>query len=164
MTATHTDDSAYMHPPQGTEVAPPARKPRWAAPFARKTATPGMQIIRRSIQNQGLSEQSADIVLSAWGHLPSSSTNLTSPSGQHTVVKHSLLWSRFDDSIHSSVSQVLNFLTTLCLSGSGWSVTNTDKSAPASFGHSIPLWPATGTASFGGKICQGLSTEVPGYL
>ena len=80
-----------------------------------------MQIIRRSIQNQGLSEQSAGIVLSAW-----------KPPTVKQYEPYLTKWSAYCgqtrfDSIHSSVSQVWNFLTTLhvCFSGSGWKVTNT---------------------------------------
>ena len=97
--------------------------PKRDTPPSRKIGTTGLSLITKQFENQGLSQQSTDIILNAWR-----------PSTVKQYMPYIRKWETYCsqqqiDPIHTNISQVLNFLTQLFNTGVCYSAINTAKSA-----------------------------------
>ena len=108
------------------QAAPTAGQTTGVPPTTGKAPADGMQIIRKSLQDQGLSGESTNIVLSSWW--PTTTRQYSSYISKWTAYCHE----RKSDPVYSTIPEVLNFLTALFRSGLGYSAINTAKSALAS--------------------------------
>ena len=115
--------------PEGPPTRPEATTLTRTAPLepstTRQAQAPGLQVVRLSLRNQGLSEQSTNIVLAAWR--PATSKQ----QGSYLTKCTAHCREQQTDPFHPSVPQVLNFLTTRFNAGVGYNAINTAKSALA---------------------------------
>ena len=101
-------------------------KTRGTAPAAGTAGTFDLPLVRRTLEGQGLSRQSADIIMSAWRQ------NTRKQYKPYLRKWQDYCGQRKTDPLHPPVSEVINFLTMLYNTGIGYSAINTAKSAIAS--------------------------------
>ena len=100
--------------PRRQKDAAVARKATCEPSSPRQAPVASMQVARRSLQGQGLSPQTTDIVLAAWR--PATSKQY----GWYFTKWTDHCREQQSDPLHPSLPQVLNFLTTLYTSGLGY--------------------------------------------
>ena len=93
------------------------------SPTSRSTGISGMQIVRRSLEDQGISGEAENIIMAAWR-----------PTTQKQWAPYLAKWSTYCDNrkvdtFSPGLKDVLNFLTELFETGIGYSAINTAKSA-----------------------------------
>ena len=111
---------------QATEGFAASGTSRRAASTARQIGTIDLPLVRHSLQGQGLSSESATVVLSAWRRTTQAQYK---PYFQRWQVYCS---QRETDPLRPPLSTVINFLTELYSTGIGYSAINTAKSAVSS--------------------------------